>query len=47
MLPGAILLPRAISGQEKPGIPFLKGKYVQVREAYWPLAQLPSTARIL
>lgn len=46
VLPGTILLPRAISGHAKPGIPFPKGKHGQVREACWPLAQPPSGARI-
>lgn len=40
------MLPRAFSDHAKPGIPFPKGKHGQVREAYWPLAQPPSRARI-
>lgn len=44
--PGAILFPWAISGHAKPGSPFPKRKHQQVREVYWPPAQLPSRASI-
>lgn len=39
MFPSSILLPRAISGHTKPGIPVSKGKHGQVTDTYWLLAQ--------